>query len=88
MDDTNQTPTSAQNDDYQVRMYQDEVDTDADNTDPVIPEETDDPTQVLGVPPDELSDELDKEDMSDDHEDMREYIEDQGDDDDSPAVTS
>lgn len=88
MDDTNQTPPSTQDDDYQVRMYQDEVDTDASDTDPVIPEETDDPTQVLGVPPGELSDELDKEDMSEDHEDMREYIEDQGDGDGSSAVTT
>lgn len=65
---------------YDPRLYEDELDTDSDATDPVTAEETDDPTRVLGVPPDELDEELDKLDTdgdSYDDEDMREYIEDQ-----------
>lgn len=82
-------------DDYQVRMYQDEVDTSATKTDPVIPEETDDPTETLGVAPDELAVELKRSDLDggstgvpEDEEDMREYTEDQNQDPDgeSPAV--
>lgn len=83
-DDTKSTAK----DDYTVRMYQDEDDTDENATDPIIPEETDDPTRILQVPPDELRHELDRQDLEhgaqepdlnhpEDEEDMREAVEDQ-----------
>lgn len=87
-DDDQSTQVPA--DDYKVRMYQDKIDTNPDDKDPVIPELTDDPVKVLQVPPDELAAELDKEDLegtSEDDEAMREYIEDQDENDDSPAST-
>lgn len=78
------------NDDLQLRSYQDDLATDDNATDPLMDETGDDPTEDLGVPPAELREELDKEfddeDEPDDddidvHDDEREYIEDQDDED-------
>ncbi|HEU5121680.1 MAG TPA: hypothetical protein VFT59_02450 [Candidatus Saccharimonadales bacterium] len=75
------------NDDNDIKLhnYQDDLDTDADIRDPIMDEETDDPTKELGIPPEEFKDELDKRDLDDptrDNEDMREAIEDADEDDD------
>jgi hypothetical protein len=71
-------------DDIKLHNYQDDLDTDVDSTDPVMEEETDDPTKELGVPPDIYKDELDKLDFGDDSgdgdDDMRERIEDEDED--------
>ena len=60
--------------------YQDDLDTGDDATDRVIDEETDDPTEELGIPPEELKQELDDIDVDNDtatgNEDARENIED------------
>ena len=60
--------------------YQDDLDTDEDVHDPVMDEASDDPTEELGIPPEELKDELDDLDVDDDttlgNEDARENIED------------
>jgi hypothetical protein len=47
-------------DDIQLQSYQDDLNTDDNAVDPLMAEETDDPTVELGVPPDELKEELDK----------------------------
>jgi hypothetical protein len=73
-------------DPIQLQNYQDDLDTGFDDTDPIIDEETDDPTEELGVPPAEFRDELDKYDIDDTghgDDDMRETIEDYDDDDDT-----
>lgn len=64
--------------DYEVQSYQDELTTDPNKTDPIMSEENDDPVQTLGVPANELRDELDKRVLGDPHttDDMREEIED------------
>lgn len=64
--------------------YQDDFDTGASQTDPVIDEETDDPTEGFGVPPEKFRGELDRldgdapanENAEYDQDDMREYVED------------
>ncbi len=75
-------------DDYQPQGYQDDLSTDDNAVDPIINEETDDPTEELGVPPSEfakeLEKELDDEDQLNDndvdvHDDQREYVEDNDD---------
>lgn len=72
-------------DDYQPQSYQDDLTTDDNATDPLMEEEGEDPSEELGVPPEELRNELDKEfddeDEPDDndidvHDDERENIED------------
>lgn len=77
-------------DNYQPQSYQDDLTTDDNATDPIMQEEGEDPTKELGVPADELANELDKEfddedelddNDSDVHDDEREYVEDQDDDD-------
>lgn len=77
--------TAYSDDDYQPQTYQDDLATDDNAIDPVMAEEGDDPSVELGVPANELRDELDKEyddeDEPDDddidiHDDQREYIED------------
>jgi hypothetical protein len=65
--------------------YQDDLDTDDAISDPIMSEETDDPTEELQVPPDELKEELDKYDVDNEGaeaDDRREAIEDldEGDD--------
>lgn len=64
--------------------YQDDLDTGANQVDPIINEETDDPTEGFGVPPEKFKEELDHLDGDApaaknneyDQEDMREYVED------------
>lgn len=64
--------------------YQDDLDAGDDQVDPVIDEETDDPTEGFGVPPEKFKGELDRldgdapanENPEYDQEDMREHIED------------
>lgn len=77
------------NDDIQLQSYQDDLATDDSATDPLMEEEGEDPSEELGVPAEELRDELDKEETEDDgvfgndpdvHDDEREYIEDLDDD--------
>lgn len=70
---------SIQDDDYTPQNYQDEIDTDDNVNDHITQELTDDPTQELGVNPNEFRDELNKyvDDGNDtDNEDRREDIED------------
>ena len=63
-------------DDFKLRgSYQDDLDTGADDYDPLMQEENDDPSELLGVPPEELGDELDKYAPGDD--DAREFMEEQ-----------
>ncbi len=72
-------------DDYQPQSYQDDLVTDDNAVDPLMSEQTDDPTEELGIPPSEfakeLEKELDDEDQVNDndvdvHDDQREYVED------------
>ena len=67
-------------DDYNPRNYQDATDTGDNDTDPIIDEETDDPTEILGVSREEYKKEMDGLDIDDDtaegNEDARERIED------------
>lgn len=66
-------------DDLQLKSYQDDLTTD-DTPDPFMNEEGEDPSEELGVPANELKDELDKKASGIDDEiiddDEREYIED------------
>ncbi len=41
----------ARNDDIQLHQYQDDLNTDDNATDPIMDEETDDPTEALQIPP-------------------------------------
>ena len=70
-------------DDYDVSTYQDDFDAADDANDPIIDEETDDPTEMLGVSPAEYKNEMDQLDIDDDaagdKEDARERIEDMDD---------
>jgi len=52
-------------DDYQPQSYQDDLNTDDNAADPLMREETDDPTEDFGVPAGEFGDELDKEEDDD-----------------------
>jgi hypothetical protein len=71
-------------------LYQDDLDTDDNKSDPIMDEETDDPTEELGVPVDEFKDELDKYDFDDsgNDDDMREAIEDRDEGDNNSASTT
>lgn len=76
-------------DDYTT--YEHDLNDDDNRPDPIIDEETDDPTEGFGIPPDEFKDELDKQATDEgnvDQEDMRETIEDQDEDDDNAASTA
>lgn len=55
----------ANDDDIKLHSYQDDLTTDEDATDPLMSEGSDDPTEVFGVPANELRAELDKEDEED-----------------------
>ena len=72
-------------DDIQLQGYQDDLTTDDNATDPIMDEENDDPTEELGIPPEEFKEELDKEDFGDHNEsgddDRREDFEDREKDD-------
>lgn len=48
------------NDDFQLRSFQDDLTTDDNATDPLMDETGDDPTEELGIPADEFKEELDK----------------------------
>lgn len=72
-------------DDYQPQSYQDDLATDDNATDPVMDEEGENPADELGIPEEELADELDKLNVDGDSEnpfddettdDERELIED------------
>ena len=68
--------------------YEDDLDNDKDTVDPFMDEATDDPTEELGVPPEEYKDEMDKialDDLEYDHEDSREALEDRDEADDNSA---
>jgi hypothetical protein len=53
--------------DIQLKSYQDDL-ADDNTPDPFMEEEGEDPSEELGVPADELKDELDKEDEDEDEE--------------------
>lgn len=67
------------NDDIQLKSYQDDL-ADDNTPDPFMDEAGEDPSEELGVPANELKDELDKEASGADDEiiddDQREYVED------------
>ena len=79
MDSTNPDPKNIPNDDLTLQNYQDDLDTEGSIRDPIIDEETDDPTEELGVSPNEFKKELDKYDFDEaghGDDNMREEIED------------
>jgi hypothetical protein len=60
-------------------LYQDDLDTSDDVTDPIMDEETDDPTEIFQVPPEKFKEEMDNialDEPENASEDMRETIED------------
>ncbi len=61
--------------DFTLHNYQDDLDNDENQTDPVTSQYTDDPTRDLGIPEDEMKEELDRLD-SENNEDARENVED------------
>ena len=79
MDSINPDPSNIPDDDLQLQNYQDDLDTSSSISDPVIDEETDDPTKELGIDPKEFKKELDHYDFDDTtkgEDDRREDIED------------
>lgn len=66
------------NDDITLHNYQDDLDNNPSDTDPIINEESDTPADMFGIPEDEYKDELDKLEIDDglDDDDARENIED------------
>jgi hypothetical protein len=83
MDSTNPDPKNISNDDLTLQNYQDDLDTSSSIHDPVIDEETDDPTEELSVDPKEFKQELDHYDFDDTtrgEDDRREDIEDRDED--------
>ncbi len=77
MDSVNPDPKNIPDDDLQLQNYQDDLDTSG--TDVITDEETDDPTEELGVDKKEFKKELDKYDFDEaghGDDDMREAIED------------
>ena len=79
MDSVNPDPQNIDDDDLTLQNYQDDLDTSGDINDPIIDEETDDPTEGFGVDPEEFKEELDKYDFDDvghGDDDRREDIED------------
>lgn len=78
MDSINPSPNTIPDDDLQLQNYQDDLDTSASIHDPIMDEETDDPTEELGVSKAEFKKELDKYDVDEaghGDDDMREEIE-------------
>jgi hypothetical protein len=78
VDSVNPDPKNIPDDDLQLQNYQDDLDTSGSITDPIIDEETDDPTEELGIDPKEFKKELDKYDFDEaghGDDDMREEIE-------------
>lgn len=79
MDSNKPNPQNIDDDDLDLQNYQDDLDTSVGIPDPVIHEESDDPTEDLGVDPEEFKEELDKYDFDDvghGDDDRREDIED------------
>jgi hypothetical protein len=74
-------------DDVSSSTYQDDLDYEDSRTDPIMNELGEDPTEELGVPPEEFRDELGKYDTDDeiDDDDSRETMEDLDEDDDNAA---
>ncbi len=64
-------------DDIQLKSYQDDLDENS-TPDPFMEEEGEDPSEELGIPPDELKDELDKEDDDEDRASLIEDLDDDG----------
>lgn len=60
MDSVNPDPSNIPNDDLQLQNYQDDLDTSSRIHDPIMDEESDDPTEELGVDKREYKRELDK----------------------------
>ena len=78
MDSTNPDPKNIPDDDLTLQNYQDDLDTRGSIRDPIMDEESDDPTEELGVNKGEFKKELDKYDFDeagDGDDDMREEIE-------------
>ena len=46
--------------DLHLQNYQDDLDTDPQKTDPIIPEQTDEPQDWTGVPNEDLKEDLDR----------------------------
>jgi len=79
VDSVNPDPANIPDDDLQLQNYQDDLDTGSTIKDPIMDEESDDPTEELGVDPKEFKNELDKYDFDKDghgDDDRREQIED------------
>jgi len=79
MDSTNPNPKNIPDEDLTLQNYQDDLDTKGSITDPIMDEESDDPTEELGVSRSEFKQELDKYDFDETghgDDDMREEIED------------
>lgn len=80
MDSINPDPANIPDDDLQLQNYQDDLDTSSSIHDPIMDEETDDPTKELGVDPEEFKKELDKyvfgENGGGGNDDRREQLED------------
>lgn len=66
--------------DIELHSYQDDLDTDDNTTDPLMSEQGDDISRELGVPSDELADELDKQENDEDRSSMIEDFDDDLDD--------
>lgn len=66
--------------DFELHSYQDDLDTDDNATDPLMSEQGDDISRELGVPSDELADELDKQENDEDRSSMIEDFDDDLDD--------
>jgi len=78
MDNVNPDPSNIPDDDLQLQNYQDDLDTSSSIKDPIMDEESDDPTKELGVKPSEFAKELNKYDFDEaghGDDDMREEIE-------------
>jgi hypothetical protein len=83
MDSTNPDPANIPDDDLGLQNYQDDLDTSSHIHDPLMDDDTDDPTEELGVNRKDFKNELDKYDFGDEddenyyeREDRREQLED------------
>lgn len=79
MDSINPDPVNVPDDDLTLQNYQDDLDTSSAIHDPIMNEQNDDPTKILGVNAREFKKELDKYDFDDTtngDDDRREDIED------------
>lgn len=84
MDPVNPDPANIPDDDLTLQNYQDDLDTSSSIKDPIMDEESDDPTEELGVNPKEFKNELDKYDFGNGGgggDDRREQLEDLDEDD-------